>query len=150
MKHLRLEVPVAAPPEEVFRAFTDWRAQGEWMLGTKVEPVGGEADGVGGRIEAWTGAGRLGFLDTMVITEWDAPNRVVVEHTCKVVRGGGIMEVLPAADGTSVFVWSEELDIPLGVVGRAGWPLVRPLFAKGVRDSLEAFAELVESGRWSA
>lgn len=149
MKHLRLEVPVAAPPEEVFRAFTDWAAQGEWMVGTDVRPVLGDGRGVGGRIEAWTGAGRLGFLDTMVITEWVEPARVVVRHTGRVVRGLGIMEVVGQPDGSSVFVWAEELELPLGVVGRMGWPIVRPAFADGVRRSLRSFADLVESGRWS-
>ncbi|MDQ1248732.1 MAG: hypothetical protein QG597_3105 [Actinomycetota bacterium] len=149
MRHLRLEVPVAAPATEVFRAFTDWAAQGEWMLGTDVRPVLGDGRGVGGRIEAWTGVGRVGFLDTMVITEWDEPNRVVVRHTGRVVRGLGIMEVVERPDGTSVFVWAEELELPLGVLGRLGWPLVRPAFADGVRRSLRAFADVVESGRWS-
>lgn len=148
MKHLRFEVPVAARPETVFRAFTDWRGQGEWMLGTAVEPVFGDGREVGGRLEAWSGIGPVGFLDTMVITEWDEPRRVVVEHTGKVVRGLGVMEVEPAADGTSVFIWSEELELPLGALGRIGWPLVRPAFAAGVKSSLKKFAELVEAGRW--
>ncbi len=149
MKHLRLEVPVRAPVEEVFAAFTDWQAQGEWMLGTDVRPVFGPAQGVGGRIEAWTGVGRVGFLDTMVITEWEAPRRVVVAHTGSVVRGDGIMEVNPGIADESVFVWGERLELPLGVLGRAGWPIVRPAFARGVKTSLLRFAELVESGRWS-
>ena len=150
MKHLRLEVPVAAPPAEVFRGFTDWRAQGEWMLGTDVRPVFGEASGVGGRIEAWTGIGRVGFLDTMVITEWIDGRKVVVTHTGAVVRGDGIMEVIPGEGRGSLFVWAERLELPLGLVGRVGWPVVRPAFAAGVRSSLDTFAGLVESGRWSS
>jgi len=146
MKHLRLEVPVAAPPEVVFAALTDWRGQSQWMVGTDVRPVFGDGTGVGGRLEAWTGIGKLGFLDTMVITEWDPPHRVVVEHTGKVVRGSGVMEVVPGEDGGSVFVWAEELDLPLGALGRAGWPVVRPAFAAGVKASLRKFAQLVESG----
>jgi hypothetical protein len=39
-----------------------------------------------------------------------------------------------------VFVWSEELELPLGALGRLGWPLVRPLFLAGVRRSLDRFA----------
>lgn len=117
------------------------------MLGTDVQPVFGDGNGVGGRLEAWTGAGRVGFLDTMVITEWDPPRRVVVEHTGRVVRGIGIMEVQPAPGDTSLFVWAEELEIPLGAIGRMGWPLVRPVFSAGVKSSLKKFAALVESGR---
>ena len=33
------------------------------------------------------GAGPVGFLDTMVVTEWVDSRRVVVEHTGRVVRG---------------------------------------------------------------
>jgi hypothetical protein len=50
-------------------------------------------------------------------------------------------------EGGATFVWSEDLDLPLGVVGRLGWPLVRPLFAAGVRLSLRRFARWVEAGR---
>lgn len=148
MKHLRLSVSIDAPAEEVFRGFTDWPAQGEWMLGTAVHTVDGPATGVGGELAAWSGVGPIGFWDTMVITEWDAPNRVVVRHTGRVVRGDGIMEVVPTLGGGSVFWWGELLELPLGAVGRMGWPLVRPGFAAGVRLSLDRFARLVERGRW--
>jgi hypothetical protein len=56
------------------------------------------------------------------------------------------MEVVALPGGRSRFVWSEELDLPLGVVGRFGWPVARPLFLAGVRRSLRAFARWVESG----
>lgn len=148
MKHLRLGVPIEAPPIEVFRGFTDWPAQGEWMLGTEVHTVGGPAVGSGGQLAAWSGVGPLGFWDTMEISEWDAPHRVVVQHTGRVVRGDGIMEVTPGLRGASVFWWGEELELPFGAVGRLGWPLVRPGFAAGVRTSLKRFARLVEAGRW--
>jgi hypothetical protein len=114
------------------------------MLGTTVRATDQDGVGVGGGIEAFTGVGRLGFLDTMVITEWDPPRRCVVDHTGRVVRGLGVFEVFALPDGRSRFVWSEELDLPLGVLGRLGWPLVRPGFAWGVRRSLEALARDVE------
>jgi hypothetical protein len=149
MKHLELEIPIAATVEEVFRGFTDWAAQGEWMVGTDVRPVLGDGRGVGGRLEAWSGVGRLGFLDTMVITEWVEPERVVVLHTGKVVRGDGIMAVRPDDLGTgAIFTWAERIIPPLGPLGELGWPLVRPAFGAGVKRSLEVFARLVEEGRW--
>ena len=75
MKNLVLDVLVDADAATVFRAFTDWRAQGRWMVGTDVRPVVGDGHGVGARLEAWSGLGRFGFLDTMVITEWDDDRR---------------------------------------------------------------------------
>jgi hypothetical protein len=138
-------VTVDAPPERVFAALADWRAQGQWMLGTKVWSDG-PAQGVGGQLSAFTGVGRVGFLDTMEIVEWAPPHHVRVRHTGDVVRGDGVFEVLALSEGRSRFVWREELELPLGAVGRAGYALVRPVFAAGVDRSLRRFAELVARG----
>jgi hypothetical protein len=50
-----------------------------------------------------------------------------------------VFEVRPRGNG-STFVWREVLDLPLGALGRAGWPLVRPAMRAGVRLSLRRFA----------
>ncbi|MGY1723253.1 SRPBCC family protein [Blastococcus sp. SYSU DS0533] len=144
MPELVERVEVAAPPERVWAALTDWTRQGEWMLATDVETVGGPAQGVGGRLAARTGLPvpgrpRLGFLDTMVITAWDPPRRVEVLHTGRLVRGPGIFEIEPRGE-QSTFVWIERLDLPLGVVGRVGWVVVRPFALLGIRWSLRRFA----------
>ena len=144
MPELTETVHVEAPPERVWAALTDWARQGEWMLATDVRPVGGPAQGVGGRIEARTGVPvlrgrRAGVLDPMLITRWERPLRVEVRHTGRVVRGTGVFEIRPRAAGAT-FLWTERLDLPLGALGRAGWPLVRPAMRAGVRSSLRRFA----------
>lgn len=142
--HIAVDVVVDAPPQAVWEAVTDWPRQSEWMLGTKVRSTELGGVGVGGGLEAFTGVGRAGFLDTMIITEWDPPWKCVVRHTGQVVKGLGIFEVLALPGGRSRFVWAEELDLPLGVLGRIGWPVVRPGFAWGVRRSLQKLARDVE------
>ena len=142
--HIAIDVVVDAPPQAVWEAVTDWPRQSEWMLGTKVRSTELGGVGVGGGLEAFTGVGRAGFLDTMIITEWDPPWKCVVRHTGQVVKGLGIFEVLALPGGRSRFVWAEELDLPLGVLGRIGWPVVRPGFAWGVRRSLQKLARDVE------
>ena len=144
---VRLDVVVQAPVQTVFDAFTQWSEQGLWMLGTRVEVRAGDGRSVGSELAAWSGAGPAGFWDTMVITRWEPPYRVDVLHTGKVVRGTGVMEVVALPGGRSRFIWGEELELPLGVVGRLGWPLARPAFLLGVRRSLAAFARVVESGQ---
>jgi hypothetical protein len=120
------------------------------MLGTTVRPTDQGGQGVGGGIEAFTGVGPLGVLDRMQITLWEPPRRCHVLHLGRVVRGTGAFEVEPLPGGRSRFVWREDLDLPLGVLGRLGWPLVRPAFAFGVQLSLRRFARWVEAGRPSA
>jgi carbon monoxide dehydrogenase subunit G len=141
--NLTLQVDVAAPPQLVWEVVTDWVGQGDWMMGTRVRVLDDEP-GVGQRIEAFSGVGRLGVWDSMTITRWEPPHRVDVVHTGRVIRGTGVFEVVPASAG-SVFVWSEDLEIPMGAIGRAGWSLVRPAFAAAVQSSLHKMAAIAES-----
>ena len=60
------------------------------------------------------------------------------------------VDVEPRSGGGSRFVWREDLELPLGLLGRLGWPLVRPVFAFGVQLSLRRFGRWVEAGRPSA
>jgi len=147
--HVSVDVVVDAPPDVVWAAVVDWERQSDWMLGTTVRGTSAGGAGLGGGIEAFTGVGRLGFLDTMVITEWEPPWRCGVRHTGRVVRGTGLFEVLPLPGDRSRFVWSEDLDLPLGAVGRAGWPLARAALVAGVRASLRRFARSIEAERRS-
>lgn len=141
---LILRVPVDAPAAATWAAATDWAGQGEWMLGTSVRPVTRQGQGVGARIEAFTGVGPVGFRDTMEITRWEPPYVCDVLHTGRVVRGTGSFQVEDRGAGLSTFVWREDLELPLGLLGRIGWPVVRPFFAAGVRLSLRRFARWTE------
>ena len=147
---LILRVPVDATVEQTWAGATDWARQGEWMLGTTVTPTAKGGQGVGGAISAFTGVGRLGFIDTMEITVWEPPFRCHVRHTGKLVRGTGDFDVEARGDGLSTFVWREDLELPLGALGRAGWPIIKPAFAYGVKLSLQRFARWVEAGRPAA
>jgi uncharacterized protein YndB with AHSA1/START domain len=140
MPEIALTVDVPAPAAEVWAAVTDWAGQGEWMLGTSVRGTDLGGRGVGGGIEAFTGVGRLGFLDAMTITRWDPPFRCEVEHRGRVVRGSAVFEVVPVDAGHSRFVWAEWLTPPLGLLGAVGFALVRPFAVAGVRVSLGRLA----------
>ncbi|MBW3541122.1 MAG: SRPBCC family protein, partial [Planctomycetes bacterium] len=84
---LVLTVDVDAPVERTWAGATDWAGQGEWMLGTTVRPTHQQGIGVGAGIEAFTGVGPFGFLDTMEITLWEPPHRCHVLHTGRLVKG---------------------------------------------------------------
>lgn len=127
------EAVADAPAERLFAVLTDWPRHAEWMPFTRAE--GGHEEGAA--LEAWTGVGPVGFLDTMVITDWRPGRRVAVRHTGRVVRGEAWFRVDPLPDGRSRVMWAERVDLPFGVLGRAGWtvagPVVRAFMALGLR-----------------
>lgn len=152
MPHVVIEQVVNAPPQQVWDAVTDWDAQSEWVLATTVVagPDGGQ--GMGGRLDAYTGVPgvsgswrrRLAVHDPMVVVEWDPPRRCVVEHLGAVVRGRGIIEIEALPTDRSRLVWTEDVELPFGAVGRWGWPIVSRMTAWGFGRSLAKFASLVE------
>jgi hypothetical protein len=155
---------VNAPIELVFERLTDWQSQGEWMLGTHIEMLSppppdtlrtpqatnlrttpSDTSRIGEKFRAFTGIGPLGFWDYMTVTRWEPPYKVDVVHTGNVVRGLGFMHLTAQRPDITKFEWSEEIELPLGVLGRIGWPVVRPFFLAGIRHSLHKFAKYVES-----
>ena len=91
MEHIELEVLIQAPAQKVWDGLTNWQAQSQWMLGTKVWPVDGDGTSIGGKIEAFTGVWRIGFLDTMEITVWDPPRLCDVNRNPTRARASGLV-----------------------------------------------------------
>ncbi|WP_020662475.1 SRPBCC family protein [Amycolatopsis benzoatilytica] len=145
MSDLVLSVDVAAPAGTTWLALTDWARQGEWMLGTSVRVIEGNGRSVGSKLSAFTGFGGIGFTDKMEITAWEPPLRCAVRHLGSFVQGTGLFQVLAKDGGHCTLVWAEHLKLPFGLLGRVGWPLVRPAFALGVRHSLRQFANFAEN-----
>jgi carbon monoxide dehydrogenase subunit G len=141
--HLEERVAVAAPPEAVFQAVADWERQSDWVAFTTVTAEGGPHR-VGERLLAVTKVAGVGFSDPMEVTRWEPPRRVDVRHLGRVLRGTGTFLVEPAPGG-AWFVWSEDLDLPLGVVGRLGFAVVGPAFRRMLRRSLRRLARMVEA-----
>lgn len=141
---VREAVDIAAPAERVWSYVADWRRQTEWIPATRVWGVA-EGSGVGTQIEAWTGFGRVGYLDTMTITAWDPPQRCEVLHTGRLLRGEGGFVVVPrGADGARL-EWWERFVLPAGPLGRLAWPLARPVVRMALRRALRSVRTGVES-----
>ena len=138
---------VSAPVELVFAAMVDLRSQDKWILATTLFALDGDVDVplVGSKIAALTGLAGIGVLDTMTVTVYEPPNRWITEHTGNAFKGTGIFEVEPTPDGARV-TWTEEIDLPLGLLGRLGWKVAEPLVRWGLTASLKRLAKGVLDG----
>ncbi|MET3803460.1 uncharacterized protein YndB with AHSA1/START domain [Nakamurella sp. UYEF19] len=138
---------VKASVEQVFAAMVDLPSQDRWMLGTRLFALEGEVDvpEVGSRIAALTGIAGIGVLDTMTVTVFDPPHRWETVHTGNAFKGIGIFSVEPGPLGARV-TWAEEVDLPLGALGRFGWNFAKPLVRWGLSESLRRLARGVVEG----
>lgn len=143
MSELGASVEIDAPAKAVWDAVVDWERQSGWMFLTTVR--GGQ--GLGARIEAFTGIGPVGFVDSMEVTTWEPPYRCVVRHTGRVVRGTAAFEVEPLGDDRSRFTWVEWLVPPGGRLGEVSLGFLRPLVLWPLRYSLRRLSrQLARTG----
>ena len=129
--HIAMSLVIKAPIERVWAALADWEAQGDWMLQTRVEVTSQIRDGVGTSISAFTGIGKFGVMDHMVVTSWQPPQICDVLHTGKIIKGTGRFELVEIDSQTTRFNWSEEILAPKVV-----FLLIAPGLYAGVRISL--------------
>jgi hypothetical protein len=133
---VREVIDIDARPERVWAHVVDWPRQGQWIPATRVWGVA-EGSGVGTQIEAWTGFGRFGYLDTMTVTAWDPPRRCEVLHTGRLLRGEGGFVVAPHGSGARI-EWWERFTLPAGPLGGLVWPAARPVVRMGIRRALHS------------
>ena len=129
--HIAMSLVIKAPIEKVWAALADWESQGAWMLQTRVDVTSEIREGVGTTIAAFTGIGKLGVMDHMVVTSWQPPHICDVLHTGKIIKGTGRFELVAIDADTTRFNWSEEILAP-----RAIFLLIAPGLYAGVRISL--------------
>jgi uncharacterized protein YndB with AHSA1/START domain len=140
-------VDVAVDPATAFAAVVDLPSQEKWIMLTKLYAVDAEAPVpfVGSRLVAFTGVSGVGFLDTMVVSEYDPPHRWVTAKDGDLLRGVGIMQVEQLPTGSRV-TWANELELPFGIAGQLGWLVARPIAQFILGLSLRRLAKKLRSG----
>ena len=139
-------VIVNAPAERVYRAFTAWERQSDWIPFTRVRIVAGDG-GEGTAIEAVTRVGPAVLRDEMKVVELDPPRTVRVVHYGKMLRGPGVLRCTPMQGGRTQVVWHEWFHLPGGTAGKVAWPLLWPGSKVSLTAALRRFARLVEAGK---
>jgi hypothetical protein len=123
-------------PEALWQVLLRWEDQARWMKDAdSVRVVGALREGVGVRLDVRTRVLNLPlFTERLEVTHWDPPRRLVMAHG-SFVSGVGTWSLEPEGSGTR-FVWTEELGLPIPLLGEAVLVAYRPLLRRRMRGSL--------------
>jgi hypothetical protein len=137
---------LALPPEEAWRRVLAWEEQVAWMKDAdSVRVITSHREGVGVIVAVRTRVLGVSLLtDHLEVTLWNPPRRLVMAHR-GLVHGVGEWLVEPVARGAR-FTWTEELRLPVPVIGELVLLAYRPFMRRLMRRSLSNLEELLRTG----
>ena len=136
------EIALAAPIERVWELLVRWEDQARWMRDAgSVRLLTAQREGVGTRIGVRTRVLSVPlFTERLEVTIWEAPRRLVIAHR-SLVRGVGVWRLQPVEGGTW-FSWTEELALPIPILGELELRVYRPFMRRlmdGALANLQAW-----------
>jgi carbon monoxide dehydrogenase subunit G len=136
--------------EEAWAVLVDWERQADWMRDAdRVEVISPHREGTGVTIDVRTRVyGVPLFTERLEVVRWEPPARLVIGHRT-FVRGTGTWALEPA-DGGTRFTWTEDISLPVPLLGelalRVYRPFMRLLMGKAM-DDLRAFIVAIGPAR---
>jgi uncharacterized protein YndB with AHSA1/START domain len=141
-----VETVLPVPIERAWEALTAWEEQPRWMRdAAAVTVLGSRREGVGTTIAVRTRV--LGvplFTERLEATIWEPPRRLVMAHR-SAVRGVGTWRLQPVEDGTW-FSWTEDLRLPVPVLGELALRAYRPVLRRLMGAGLAALRASLSEG----
>jgi hypothetical protein len=135
--------PLPVPAEEAWRRVLAWEEQVAWIKDAdSVRVITSHREGVGVIVAVRTRVLGVPLLtDHLEVTMWDPPRRLVMAHR-GLVRGVGEWLLEPAGRGAR-FSWTEELHLPVPVLGELALLAYRPFLRRLMRRSLTNLERLL-------
>lgn len=132
-----------ASPERVWLSIERWEEQSQWIRDAVwVRLLTPEREGVGARIEVLNRVLHVPlFTEQLEVVGWEPPRTIVMAHR-SFVRGTGIWSLEPV-DGSTRFTWTEELSLPIPVLGELALLVYRPFLRRLMRGSLANLQRLI-------
>lgn len=132
-----------AAPQRTWDVLADWERQASWMPDVAWIRVLGTERHAGAHLQVRTKIlGIPALVDEVVVTAWQPPSRLAIEHG-GLVKGHGEWRLEPFGSGTR-FVWVEVLGLPFGMFGelalRVYGPVQRAMLRRSIRN-LKALCE---------
>jgi uncharacterized protein YndB with AHSA1/START domain len=130
-------------PERVWRVLLRWEDQPRWIRDAVwVRVLTSHREGAGVRIEVRNRVFHVPlFNERLEVVEWDPPRRLVMAHR-SFVRGTGVWTLAPEGNGTR-FTWSEDLSLPIPLLGELALLAYRPFMRRLMRAAVADLAGLV-------
>jgi len=135
----------AADRERVWAMAIRWEDQPRWMQDAVwVRVLSAQREGVGARIRVKNRVLHVPlFAEELEVTAWDPPERMEMAHR-RFVRGVGTWELEPERDGTR-FTWTEDLSLPIPLLGELALVVYRPFLRRLMRRGLSTLQRLVDA-----
>ena len=109
-----------------------------------VRVVSSEREGVGTRIRVKNRVLQVPlFAEELEVTTWDPPRRLGMAHR-SFVRGLGTWDLVPDDHGTR-FMWTEDLSLPVPLLGELALRIYRPFLRRLMRRGLSRLQRLIEA-----
>jgi len=137
----RTDLPVTA--EEAWRRVLAWEDQIAWIEdAVSVRVLTSHRGGVGVIVAVRTRVLGVPLItDRLEVTVWDPPRRLVMAHR-GLVRGVGEWLFQPVGGGTR-FTWTEDLALPVPILGVLLLLMYRPFMHRLMRSSLSNLNRMV-------
>lgn len=142
---LTFSITIRANQQTIFDYVSDWEKQSDWILFTTVKKLTDPIHTKDVTLLATTKFGPIKFVDSMVVTDWQPPKKITVEHTGRIILGKGVFTVREISDTTCQFIWEEITPVPFGLVGRLGLVVISPFMRLMFNRSLMNLRNNIES-----
>lgn len=136
---IEISETLPGPQDVVWALITDWENLSDWMLEASHFVVTSEhREGLGVEAEATIKIGGISTRDKVVVSGWERPKRLAIDHLGW-VAGHGEMHLTPLSGDRTHLFWREELIPPqslggLGALGLTGFkPFMRRIFERDLR-----------------
>ena len=139
------EIVLPVPAEGVWEVLTDWERQVEWMKDAdSVRVLTSHREGVGVRIGVKTRVLNVpAFTEVLEVIEWEPPARLLMGHR-SFIRGTGEWKLKAAVEG-SRFTWTEDISLPVPLLGELALIVYRPFMRYLMRAAVQALREALQA-----
>ena len=133
------------PPEGAWRALLRWEDQARWIRDAdSVRVLSPHREGLGVRIAVRNRVYNVPlFTEELEVTRWEPPHVLEMTHR-SFVRGVGTWALAPEATGAR-FRWSEDLALPIPVLGELALLVYRPFLRRLMRGALRDLSAYLRS-----